>query len=237
MIREIKSILYKNKKSTISILPEKCDDGEASVMTIASLDTDEDDASMCSFSCPPSPTTTPTTATTNTATNTATDTNGTTAKTNTTNPQNKSVKFDKIIIREYAMTVGDNPSCSGGAPISLGWEYNADHTEVSVDEYEHFCDKYIRTHSHSHSRGHDRNNKHGHKYSQSQPAAKRLSKRNRHRMLLNCGVSVSQIKGAVKDCKLVQEQRRQTIDEVQVHVEVPKVKNRLLQLFINFLYI
>ena len=28
-----------------------------------------------------------------------------------------SVKFDQIVIREYDMVVGDNPSCSGGAPV------------------------------------------------------------------------------------------------------------------------
>jgi hypothetical protein len=27
------------------------------------------------------------------------------------------IKFDKILIREYARTVGDNPSCSCGPPV------------------------------------------------------------------------------------------------------------------------
>ncbi len=29
----------------------------------------------------------------------------------------KSIKFDKIVIREYSRTVGDNPSCSCGPPV------------------------------------------------------------------------------------------------------------------------
>ena len=29
----------------------------------------------------------------------------------------QSVKFDKILIREYSLTVGDNPSCSSGPPV------------------------------------------------------------------------------------------------------------------------
>lgn len=33
------------------------------------------------------------------------------------------VIFDKIEIREYERIVGDNPSCSRGPPISIGWEY------------------------------------------------------------------------------------------------------------------
>jgi len=34
-----------------------------------------------------------------------------------------SITFDRIEIREYARTVGDNPSCTAGPPISLSWEY------------------------------------------------------------------------------------------------------------------
>lgn len=30
---------------------------------------------------------------------------------------NNSVKFDAIEIREYDLTIGDNPSCSEGAPL------------------------------------------------------------------------------------------------------------------------
>mmetsp|Transcript_1108 Transcript_1108/g.1512 ORF Transcript_1108/g.1512 Transcript_1108/m.1512 type:complete len:257 (-) Transcript_1108:38-808(-) len=48
----------------------------------------------------------------------------------------RSVKFDKVIIREYDVTVGDNPSCSGGVPISLSYEYNPHHKEISIDQYE-----------------------------------------------------------------------------------------------------
>jgi hypothetical protein len=33
-----------------------------------------------------------------------------------------SVSFDTIEIREYERVVGDNPSCSKGPPISIGWE-------------------------------------------------------------------------------------------------------------------
>jgi len=33
------------------------------------------------------------------------------------------INFKNIEIREYARTVGDNPSCSSGPPISISWEY------------------------------------------------------------------------------------------------------------------
>lgn len=46
------------------------------------------------------------------------------------------VRFDRVSIREHAVVIGDNPSCSGGAPVSLGWEYAPDHKEFSIDDYE-----------------------------------------------------------------------------------------------------
>jgi len=33
------------------------------------------------------------------------------------------LKFKNIELREYARTIGDNPSCSSGPPISISWEY------------------------------------------------------------------------------------------------------------------
>ena len=33
------------------------------------------------------------------------------------NPERKGIEFDKIVIREYGRTVGDNPSCRSGPPV------------------------------------------------------------------------------------------------------------------------
>merc|ERR1712165_10913 len=48
----------------------------------------------------------------------------------------RSIKFDKVTVREYELTTGDNPSCSSGVPISLSWKYNPVHEEFAIDEYE-----------------------------------------------------------------------------------------------------
>ena len=64
--------------------------------------------------------------------------------------------------------------------------------------------------------------------------AKRLRMKTRHKMLMEWGVSVSQISQAAKKSQLVKEQRHQTIDGL---VEVPIVKNWLLQKLINILFI
>jgi hypothetical protein len=34
-----------------------------------------------------------------------------------TNKGDRGIKFDKILLREYARTLGDNPSCSAGPPV------------------------------------------------------------------------------------------------------------------------
>jgi len=46
------------------------------------------------------------------------------------------VKFSDITIREYNLTLGDNPSCSSGAPVMLHWSYDPDATTHQLDLYE-----------------------------------------------------------------------------------------------------
>lgn len=47
-----------------------------------------------------------------------------------------SVRFKAIEVREYERIVGDNPSCSKGPPISIGWGYIV-HRHYSINDYEH----------------------------------------------------------------------------------------------------
>ena len=49
--------------------------------------------------------------------------------------QGSSVKFDRVLVRSYTQTVGDNPSVSYGPPISLDWDYE-EHDAVNIDEWE-----------------------------------------------------------------------------------------------------
>mmetsp|Transcript_1519 Transcript_1519/g.1936 ORF Transcript_1519/g.1936 Transcript_1519/m.1936 type:complete len:211 (-) Transcript_1519:91-723(-) len=46
------------------------------------------------------------------------------------------VGFNQIEIRMYDRVLGDNPSVSYGAPLSIGWEYGPDVIEISVEDYE-----------------------------------------------------------------------------------------------------
>jgi len=45
------------------------------------------------------------------------------------------VRFDKVLIREYPVVLGNSPSTSKAPPVSLGWEYEPTDS-ACIDEYE-----------------------------------------------------------------------------------------------------
>ena len=47
----------------------------------------------------------------------------------------KNVSFNNLCIREFDIIMGDNPSCSEGPPLSLGWEHGDD-LVFDLDDYE-----------------------------------------------------------------------------------------------------
>ena len=51
------------------------------------------------------------------------------------NALKRKVSFSSLKIREYNVALGDNPSCSHGPPISLGWDFR-DRKDVQLEEYE-----------------------------------------------------------------------------------------------------
>ena len=48
-------------------------------------------------------------------------------------PLEKKVSFSTVEIREYAITVGDNPSCQGPFPLQLDWEHAPPRLEDAVE--------------------------------------------------------------------------------------------------------
>ena len=45
------------------------------------------------------------------------------------------VRFSSVAVRDYSLTIGDNPSVSRGIPISLGWEYDKEHSH-DINKFE-----------------------------------------------------------------------------------------------------
>ena len=50
------------------------------------------------------------------------------------------VRFDKVLIRDYPIEMGDNPAVSSGAPLTIGWKHFAE-DEMEVDAYESIRDE------------------------------------------------------------------------------------------------
>jgi len=94
---------------------------------------------------------------------------------------NSQVSFQSVNIREYDRTLGDNPSCTSGPPISLDWSYS-EKGEIAINEFES-----------SKSRG---------RYST------RVSKVQRENMLkFGLGIADEEIIAAKKDKKRIQRNR------------------------------
>lgn len=47
----------------------------------------------------------------------------------------KSVRFNKVEIREYGLGAGDHPDCTDGVPLTLAWEY-VQKSAIDVNRYE-----------------------------------------------------------------------------------------------------
>lgn len=58
--------------------------------------------------------------------------------------KNKKVTFGDITIQRYPIELGDNPSCSAGAPVQIGWEPQAVE-QRNLDLYEYMRGKRRRT--------------------------------------------------------------------------------------------
>jgi len=100
--------------------------------------------------------------------------------------KHKAVRFNDIQIRDYERTVGDNPSCSSGPPIAIGWAHGNTRF-VNIDNYEH-------------SRSGRRTQK-----------KLVLNRQSREALLAYWDVPVNEIVEAIRGNVRVKNQRRQTV--------------------------
>jgi len=104
----------------------------------------------------------------------------------------KSVSFDKVYIREHALTLGDHPCCSSGAPVSLDWKYKIDHEIVPIDIYERY-----------------RNGERRDAFDLV------LNVHTRYKLLrFDCGVPINDIESVIKECQYIKEQREKSLARV-----------------------
>lgn len=91
------------------------------------------------------------------------------------------VSFSDIEVREYGYELGDNPACSSGAPLTIGWKPLESYTR-SVDMVEYTRNK-ISTNNNNKSRG--------------KRKVPKVSVQKRAHILLSSGYSLEQIGNAV----------------------------------------
>lgn len=97
------------------------------------------------------------------------------------------VSFGTVEIRNYDITVSDNPSCKNGPAISFGWEYSDYKQKIPIDVFERIRD--------------------GKRCSESQLY---ISTQAREKILKLWGVSDAEIQSAHKEREMIQKQREET---------------------------
>jgi len=111
---------------------------------------------------------------------------------------NRSVSFVSVDVREYDRTIGDNPSCRSGPPLSLDWSYSKKYEQPkALDEYEKEREP---------DRVHHLNRLHVNKY------------RRRNLLSFHWGHSEEEMKSARQETKKLQRQRSLTQVLLPIHM-------------------
>lgn len=114
------------------------------------------------------------------------------------NKMHRSVSFHSVDIREYDRTIGDNPSCRSGPPLSLDWSYSKKYEKPkSLDEYEKEREPERVNHFHK---------LHVNKY------------RRKNLLAFNWGHSEDEMKDARKETRKLQRQRSMTQMLLPIHL-------------------
>jgi len=115
----------------------------------------------------------------------------------------KHVSFSHLQIRTYETILGDNPSCSGGPSLGLGWRYDPSHYTATVDEYEaHQARLYGTTPSGAPE--------------ECRPEDLVLHRFEREAILLNTGYTRQDLADSVRALNKVKNKRRQTVHNLPV---------------------
>ena len=103
------------------------------------------------------------------------------------------VSFSSVEVRQYERILGDNPACSTGPPLTIGWKFDESKTmNMSVDDYEY-----------DHGLNRD-------------DTAMVLSRQAREEMLLELGYSLKEMAMSVRKNIRLKNRRRQTVNNLSV---------------------
>jgi|UniRef100_A0A8J9SAA3 hypothetical protein len=118
------------------------------------------------------------------------------------------VRFDQVHVRAYQSILSDNPSCTNGPSIGIGWNYEVtDH--YSVDDWELERERFRR------------------------PSELILDRNHRETLLQSLGYSEKQLAAAVRDNNKIKHQRRQTVNNLgaqSMEEAVEKTRRKLKRL-------
>jgi len=114
----------------------------------------------------------------------------------------KRVSFSHLQIRTYETILGDNPSCSGGPSLGLGWRYYPSHFTATVDEYE---SQQARMHGLADGETYE-----------CRPEDLVLHRFEREAILLNTGYTRQDLADSVRATNRVKNKRRQTVHNLPV---------------------
>ena len=129
---------------------------------------------------------------------------------NSTRSSSSKVSFCNVEIRQYNQTVGDNPSCSSGCPISLDWEYDKEITKMSLDLFESYRDGQRRA-----------------------MHEMKLPSSLRHTTLIDCwDVTTNEIFLAEKECENIKKQRNETFRKEQMRQSIKSFAKRMKKIVI-----
>mmetsp|Transcript_23607 Transcript_23607/g.26920 ORF Transcript_23607/g.26920 Transcript_23607/m.26920 type:complete len:537 (+) Transcript_23607:212-1822(+) len=103
------------------------------------------------------------------------------------------VSFSTIEIRQYERILGDNPSCSCGPSISIGWEYDETSTSIQpIDDYEF---------------------RRGNRFDDTEMV---LSRHERELLLFDLGYSKKEVVEAIRLNLKLKKRRRQTVNNLPI---------------------
>ena len=123
----------------------------------------------------------------------------------------RKINFSTVEVRQYERILGDNPSCSSGAPVSIGWKFFQERTLcLPVDEYEYY---------------------HGHFRDECDMV---LDRQERETLLYELGYSEKDLAKVVRENVKMKKNRRQTVNNLpvmKIEVAVESITKKLTGAF------